>query len=152
MYDKRSIVLHAVYVTGIAFGLNYVWEMIQCSRFFIHLDGEALPSAMVIATIGDVAMTWFVHSIIAIVSGRWLWLLDRWRWSHWALLLGTALALSFLVEGWALSNDLWSYTDCNPRIPGTSISALPVAQLLLLFPFTFGLTRKLLRLDEERYN
>lgn len=31
------------------------------------------------------------------------------------------------------------------RVPDTPISVLPVAQLLLLFPLTFGLSRKLIR-------
>lgn len=148
MPDSRSIVLHACFVTGIAFGLNYVWETIQC-RFFIHLEGKATAAAMTIATLGDVAMTWFVQCVVAIVSRRWLWVLARWRWPQWALLLGTALVLSFLIEHWALATGHWAYTDINPRIPGTAISALPVAQLVLLFPLTFWLVRVLLRSVEK---
>ena len=34
----------------------------------------------------------------------------------------------------------WSYTADNPRIPGTEVSVLPVAQLLILFPLSFWLT------------
>lgn len=144
MHDKQTIVLHALFVTGIAFGLNFLWETIQCPLFFIHLNGKTTPSAMIIASLGDVAMTWIAHGVVATVSRRWLWVLGQWRWQQWALLLGTALALSFLVEGWALATARWAYTDINPRIPGTSISALPVAQLVFLFPLTFGLTRMLL--------
>tara|TARA_R110002094_G_scaffold95492_1_gene96487 strand:- start:268 stop:738 length:471 start_codon:yes stop_codon:yes gene_type:complete len=139
------LVLHAFLITGIAFEFNYLWENIQCSPFFIYLDGTPTPIAMFVATIGGVAMTWFVHCVIAIVSGRWLWLLGRWRWPQWRLLLGTALVLSFLVEQWALATGRWTYTNINPRIPDTSISALPVAQLVLLFPLTFGLSRLLPR-------
>ena len=143
--------LHAVCVTGIAFGLNYLWETMQCSRFFIHLDGKATPSAMVIATLGDVAMTWFAQVVVAAVSRRWLWLLERWRWPQWTLLLAVAVVLSVLVEYWALGSARWAYTDINPRIPGTAISALPVAQLVLMFPLTFGLTRLLLRSTANRW-
>jgi hypothetical protein len=150
MHDKRAIILHAFLLTGIAFGLHYVWENIQCSRFFMHPDGNSMPFAMLVATMGDVAMTWFAQGIVAAVSRRWLWLLERWRWPQWALLLGVALVFSFGVEIWALSTARWTYTDINPRIPGTSISVLPVAQLVLLFPLTFGMTRKLLQLIAER--
>jgi hypothetical protein len=142
--NTRSIVLHVFFVTGIAFGLNYLWETMQCPRF-IHFDGKATPAVMVIATLGDVVLTWFAQVVVATVSRRWLWLLGRWRWSQWTLLLAVALVLSFLLEYWALSTARWAYTDINPRIPGTAISALPVAQLVLLFPLTFGLTRLLLR-------
>lgn len=145
MHDTRTIALHIFFVTGIAFGLNYLWETIQCPRFLIHLDGKATLAAMVTATLGDVAMTWFAQVVVAAVSRRWLWLLECWRWPQWTLLLAVALALSFLVEYWALGAARWAYTDINPRIPGTAISVLPVAQLVLLFPLTFGLTRLLLR-------
>lgn len=150
MHHKRTMVLHALFVTGIAFGLNFLWENSQCAPFFIHPGGNPTLPAMVMATVGDVAMTWFAQGTVAAVSRRWLWLLERWRWPQWALLLGVALVFSFVVESWALSTARWVYTDINPRIPGTSISVLPVAQLVLLFPLTFGMTRKLLQSVAER--
>ena len=61
------------------------------------------------------------------------------------MLLGVALALSASVESWALATSRWAYTNINPRVPGTPISVLPVAQLLLLFPLTFWLSRKVIR-------
>jgi len=145
MHDKRAIVFHAGFVTGSAFVLNYVWENLQCPWFFIHRGGNTGQIAMVFATLGDVAMTWVAQGLVAIVSRRWLWLLAPWHWRQWAVLLGTALALSVFVESWALATSLWAYTAINPRVPGTPISVLPVAQLLLLFPLTFGLSRKLIR-------
>jgi hypothetical protein len=146
MDDKRAIVLHALSVTGSAFVLHYLWENMQCPRFFIHPGGNAGQSAMVLATLGDVAMTWIVQGLVATVSKRWLWLLGPWRFQQWALLLVAALVLSFLVESWALATSRWAYTVINPRVPGMSISALPVAQMLLLFPLTFGLSRKIVQL------
>jgi hypothetical protein len=149
MHDKRAIVLHALSITGSAFVLHYLWENMQCPRFFIHPGGNAGQSAMVLATLGDVAMTWIVQGLVAAVSKRWLWLLGPWHFRQWALLLVAALALSFLVESWALATSRWAYTAINPRVPGMSISALPVAQMLLLFPLTFGLSRKLVRLTSK---
>lgn len=146
MDDKRAIVLHALSVTGSAFVLHYLWENMQCPRFFIHPGGNAGHSAMVLATLGDVAMTWIVQGLVATVSKRWLWLLGPWRFQQWALLLVAALVLSFLVESWALATSRWAYAVINPRVPGISISALPVAQMLLLFPLTFGLSRKIVQL------
>lgn len=148
---KQPNVSFSCFVTCIAFGLHYLWETIQCSSFFIHLEGKPTPAAMVTATLGDVAMTWFAQIVVAIVSRRWLWLLERWRWPQWTLLLALALALSFLVEYWGLGIARWACTDINPRIPGTAISAIPVAQLVLLFPLTFGLTRLLLRRSADRW-
>jgi hypothetical protein len=101
---------------------------------------------MVLATLGDVAMTWIAQGLVAVVSKRWLWVLGPWRFRQWAMLLVAALALSFLVESWAMATSRWTYTVINPRVPGMSISVLPVAQMLLLFPLTFGLSRKIVRL------
>lgn len=146
MHDRCVIVVHALSVTGSAFVLHYLWENMQCPRFFIHSGGNAGQSAMVLATLGVVAMTWVAQGLVAAVSKRWLWLLGPWRFRQWAMLLVVALAISFLVESWALATSRWTYTAINPRVPGMSISALPVAQMLLLFPLTFGLSRKIVRL------
>jgi len=146
MHNGRVIVVHALSVTGSAFVLHYLWENMQCPRFFIHTGGDAGQPAMVFATLGDVAMTWIAQGLVAVVSKRWLWVLGPWRFRQWALLLVAALALSFLVESWALATSRWAYTVINPRVPGMSISALPVAQMVLLFPLTFGLSRKIVRL------
>jgi hypothetical protein len=146
MHNGRVIVVHALSVTGSAFVLHYLWENMQCPRFFIHTGGDAGQSAMVLASLGDVAMTWIAQGLVAVVSKRWLWVLGPWRFRQWALLIVAALALSFLVESWALATSRWAYTVINPRVPGMSISALPVAQMVLLFPLTFGLSRKIVRL------
>jgi len=145
MHDKRALAIHACAVTGSAFVLNYLWENIQCPWFFIHRGGNGGQIAMIVATLGDVVLTWMAQGLVAAVSGRWLWLLGAWRWRQWVTLLGTALALSVLVETWALATSRWAYTNINPRVPGTPISVLPVAQLLLLFPLTFWLSRKVIR-------
>jgi hypothetical protein len=145
MHDKRALAIHACAVTGSAFVLNYLWENIQCPWFFIHRGGNGGQIAMIVATLGDVVLTWMAQGLVAAVSGRWLWLLGAWRWQQWVTLLGTALALSVLVESWALATSRWAYTDINPRVPGTPISVLPVAQLFLLFPLTFWLSRRLIR-------
>jgi hypothetical protein len=145
MNNKRLTFFHALCITAIAFALNYLWEIAQCSRFFVHGDGGATRFAMLSATLGDVFMTWVVQVVLAIMTRRWLWLLDKWRWQQWAVFLGMALTMSLLVESVALAALRWSYTDINPRIPGTSISILPVFQLGVLLPATFGLSRRFLR-------
>ena len=145
MHDKRALAIHACAVTGSAFVLNYLWENIQCPWFFIHRGGNGGQIAMIVATLGDVVLTWMAQGLVAAVSRRYLWLLGAWRWRQWVTLLGTALALSVLVETWALTTSRWAYTDINPRVPGTPISVLPVAQLFLLFPLTFWLSRKVIR-------
>jgi hypothetical protein len=59
----------------------------------------------------------------------------------WIILLGTALVLSISIELHALATQRWEYTAINPRIPGLGVSVVPMLQLLILFPVTFGLVR-----------
>jgi uncharacterized membrane protein (DUF2068 family) len=135
---------HALLLTLLAFALHYGWENAQCSWFFIHADPGATQADMVRATVGDVAMTWLTYAAAAAVSGRWLWSLGRWGLREWLAMEASALVMSFAVETAALSTGRWTYTVSNPRIPGTAISALPVAQLMVLFPACFALCRWLL--------
>jgi hypothetical protein len=50
-----------------------------------------------------------------------------------------AIGLSLLLEWHALETGRWGYTDAAILLPGTSVSALPVLQLVLLFPLSFAL-------------
>ena len=137
---------HALFLTAITFGLHYVWENLQCPLLFVHREGDATQTAMLIVTVGDVAMTWLAHGIIGIVTGRWLWILGPVGRREWLVLMLIALVMSTSIESYALTTGRWSYTELNPLIPGTSVSIVPVAQLLVLFPVSFALTGWLLRL------
>jgi hypothetical protein len=118
-HNKRVIVFHACFVTGSANVLNYLWENRQGPWFFIHRGWNTGQIAMVFVTLDDVALTWMAQGLVATVLRRWLWLLGPWHWRQWAVLLGAALALSVLVESWALATSQWAYTATNPRVPGT---------------------------------
>ena len=141
---------HALYLTLIAFALHYAWEHVQCPLFFVHPDSSGMALAMVRAALGDVAMTWIAQAVIAAGSRRWLWSLGRWTAREWGVLLLVGLAMSASFEYFALATGRWSYTAIAPLVPGTGISAVPVAQLLILFPLSFSLTRVLLRLRLAR--
>ncbi len=51
--------------------------------------------------------------------------------------------LIVLIELLALAKDWWHYAERTPLLPFTSVSAIPVAQLMVLFPLNFGLARGL---------
>jgi hypothetical protein len=135
--------------SAVAFALQYVWENVQCSAFFVHASPSATPFDMVQATLGDVVMTWIAYAAVAVAVGRWDWPLGRGGWLHWGTLVGAGLAMSIAVERYALATGRWSYTANNPRIPFLDVSLLPVAQMVLLLPATFWIaawfTRRLRR-------
>lgn len=126
-------------LSAIAFVLHLAWENAQCVAFFVHATSAPTQVDMMRATAGDVAMTWLAYAAVALVTRRRNWPFDRWAWREWVTLAGVALAMSVAFERFAIASGRWSYTANNPRIPGTDVSVLPVAQLLLLFPMTFWL-------------
>ena len=136
-----SVLRHAVLLAMPALPLQYAWENVQCRVFFVHRANPADQWSMLQAAGGDVLLTWIAYLVVAALTGRWLWLQGRWTARVWIILLGTALALSISIELYALATQRWEYTAIAPRIPGLGVSVVPMLQLLILFPVTFGLVR-----------
>lgn len=134
--DARFVAI----LSAIAFALHFAWENAQCGAFFMHATEAPTQIDMVRATLGDVAMTWLAYTTVTLATQRWNWPFDGWTWKVWGSLVGTALVMSVAVERYAIASGRWSYTTENPQIPGIGVSALPVAQLLLLLPLSFWLT------------
>ena len=129
----------AALTSSVAFALHYAWENVQCGRYFVHATPNPTQFDMMQATLGDVVMTWIAYAAVAVAAGRWDWPLGRWGRRHWVTLVGAGLAMSIAVERYALATARWSYTANNPRIPRFDVSVLPVAQMVLLLPATFGI-------------
>lgn len=134
-------VRHAAALSAAAFALNLGWEYAQCGPFFVHGALEPTTVNMLAATAGDVLITWVAYAAVAIAAGRWLWVAAPWGLRQWLVLEGAALVISLAVELAALSTGRWGYTELNPRIPGTPVSLLPVAQLAILLPASFAASR-----------
>ncbi len=123
--------------------LHFVWEYLQCEAFFVHGARLQGGGAMLRATLGDLVLTSIAYAGTALVARSWNWSLRTWTPRVWLSLLGFALALSVSVELHALAMDRWHYTERAPLLPLTQVSVLPVLQLVLLFPLSFGLARGL---------
>lgn len=128
----------ALALTVTAFGLNWAWEAAQCRPFFVHPLPCPGSLAMIAPAIGDVFMTWIAYGLIAVISRDWDWVVHPWRRRQWATMVALAIVMSVGVERWALAAGRWSYTAANPLVPGVGVSAIPVLQLLVLFPLTFA--------------
>ena len=142
---RRKWLRPFAYISVIAFILHYAWENAMCPLFYVHRAVPANQVGMLAATAGDVALTWAAYLVVALATRCWNWWLQRWRPRAIAALALCALVMSTAVEAWALATDRWQYTDLAPRLPGTPLSILPIAQLLLLFPTTFAIARRLQR-------
>ena len=141
---RHQLAVFLVALALISFPMHLAWEWMQCQPYFVHRATPATAASMLTAALGDVALTMFAYGVIAAIHDA-AWPLRSWPASVWFLLMGMALITSVAVEGYALFTDRWAYTDAAPRLPGSPISVLPVAQLLIQFPVGFYLTRRLIR-------
>ena len=139
--DER--VRYALALTVIAFVLHYAWEHLQCPLFVHRGDDTAMGIAMVLATLGDVVLTWIVQVSVAAFSRRWIWPRGADR-ASWALVFLMAVVIAVIIERYALTTGRWSYAATNPQIPGLGVSWLPVAQLIILLPVSFLLADRCL--------
>lgn len=139
---SRQTGLKLIVVLGIvSYALEYTWEELQCQPFFNHLPATWMVTDMIGAAIVDVATTYIMYSIIAIISKSWSWILGKWNKKQWTLMLGLSLVASVTFELLAKAYKSWSYTNMAPLIPGLDISVLPVLQFILLIPLSFHITR-----------
>ena len=128
----------------VSFALQYAWENLQCGPFF-NASTIYMAAGMLIAALGDVAITFIVYVIIALASGSWKWPLKIWKEKQWILMLSIGLISSIFFELLAKNFKAWSYTRFAPLIPGLEISIIPVLQFLILFPLSFFLTKYILK-------
>jgi len=117
----------ALLLTAISAGLHFLWENAQCSLFFVHGSFATGLRGMVIATTGDVAITWSIFLLIAVVSGGLGWASKRWRGWQWGAILLLALAVAIGIERRALTTGRWSYTAIAPTLPGLEVGLVPLA-------------------------
>ncbi len=140
-FDRASAFAFAVRVVAISFVLHFAWEWVQCRPYFVHAAVAPTKAAMLVATLGDLGLTLLAYLGTAVATRAWDWPLRPWGWRTWLALEVSAIGWSLLVEWGALGTGRWSYTDAAPLLPGTSMSILPLLQLVLLFPASFGLAR-----------
>ena len=122
-----------------AFGLNWLWEMIQMPAY-VEMAGRswgetALPCAR--AALGDVAMTLGIYGIGSLSAGRSSWGMDH-QWNVYlaAALLGGLCAAAY--EWNSLATGRWSYNEHMPIVPVLGVGLWPQLQLMLLVPSSLG--------------
>lgn len=142
--DRKTLAIFLVLLTLFSFPLHLAWEWWQCQPYFVHRAAPATFASMLMATMGDVVLSLLAYGGVASIHGA-SWPLRRWSASVWLTLLGLALMVSIVVETYALQSDRWAYTHAAPRLLGSPISVLPVAQLLVLLPLSFLLARSVTR-------
>jgi hypothetical protein len=136
----KTLLRNTAIIALISFALNYAWEYWQCSIFYV-MPSESIPSLMISATVGDVLLSVALYIIIALADKDLDWILFRWSFREYAVMILYSLSSSFYFESNALYTHRWSYSDAMPLFFSTNIGLVPVLQLLILFPLAFLIGR-----------
>lgn len=133
MIQKRALLSFSV-ISIISFVLHFIWEWFQCGPFFIHRGSQATPISMVMASLGDVVLTFIIIGLALLLSrfDQSLAALKATRGLIFIEIIAFAVAVA--IEKFALATNRWSYTKINPLLPLLDVSILPVLQLMLLTP------------------
>lgn len=141
-FAKLGTNIGAIIIIALIFHL--IWEYFQCGPFFVHKNLQPTHFDMIKASLGDVAITLVTFFTIGWLSQNIYWINEIWgRW-QWYSMISLAFIFSFSIELFSLRADRWAYTDITPLMFG-QISILPVLQLLIIFPLTFYISKKVIQ-------
>ncbi len=133
---------HVIWLTGLSFAAHLAWELAQCSLLYVH-DGYAVGvGGMLLATLGDVFLTWTIFAIVAATARCWRWDARTWRALEWSAVLAMSAVLAVIVEWRGLGRGAWTYLPQMPTLPLLGVGVVPVIQLVLLTPLLFRLAAK----------
>jgi len=118
-----------------AFGLNWLWEMLQMPAY-VKITASSWQAKVFVCTVAsliDAVITLGVYGLGGIFAGRLQWAMrGGWKVSL-ILALGGAMC-AVIIERFALAFGFWSYSDRMPVVPVLGTGLLPLLQLTLLLP------------------
>jgi len=118
-----------------AFGLNWLWEMLQMPAY-VKTTADSWQAKVLVCTVAsliDGVITLGVYGLGAFLTGRLRWAArGEWR-VYLTFALGGAIC-AVVIEKFALAFGFWSYGDRMPILPMLGIGLLLLLQLTLLLP------------------
>jgi hypothetical protein len=121
----------------LAFGLNFLWEMLQMPAYAETAGRPWRDTALVcaVASAGDAALTLVIYGIGALVKGDRRWVM-RGGWTNYVTSALLAAACAAAIEVAALATGHWSYISRMPVLPPFGVGLWPLLQLTLLVPLS----------------
>lgn len=129
-----------------AFGLNWVWEMLQMPAYAKTIGNSWQTKTLVCtaASVIDAVITLGVYGLGARLTGRMEWAMRESRKVYLSFALAGAVC-AVLIEKVALAFDFWSYSERIPVLPALGTGLLPFLQLTLLLPLALWIAQRLSR-------
>ncbi|MBI2099737.1 MAG: hypothetical protein HYT48_00135 [Candidatus Vogelbacteria bacterium] len=129
-----------IFLSLIAFVLHIVWENAQAPLFQGYVSFSLHFPMCLIGTVGDVVITLFVYSIVALLKNDFGWIIALNKKDIVALvIIGFFIALG--IEQHALLFGRWAYADAMPIIPYLKVGLAPIFQMIFLLPISIYLTK-----------
>ena len=126
----------ATFVSAVA--LNFGWEMAQARLYEPMGTAWEATRRCFVASLGDGLMI-----LLVVASGAMLFRSVRWfvepTLASYAFAALTGLIFAVAVELWGLATGRWTYQVHMPRVPGTDLGAVPLAQMVILTPLSLWL-------------
>jgi hypothetical protein len=138
-----------IFLSLIAFVLHIVWENAQAPLFQGYVSFSLYFPMCLIGTVGDVVITLFVYSIVALLKNNFSWLFNLNK-RDIVVLVTIGFFIAIGIEWHALLFGSWTYTDAMPIIPSLKVGLAPVLQMMFLLPTSMYLTKKLTIMYEKR--
>ena len=128
----RKVVFQLLVIYGIAFGVNFLWEMLQMPFYeqMSFTDPESYLKCLP-ASFGDA-------NVIIAIYGLGFFFFRDWRWPFkltisrltYLVLIGGSAAI--LIELLALKAGRWNYSSFMPLLPLARIGLIPFLQMIIL--------------------
>lgn len=135
-------------VAGLAFLLNYAWEIGHCPLYTVCVyDGPHLIF-LALASLADVIMVGLLYFGFALIYRNGLWMMHPTTSRvFWLMLVGGVGATVSEIAHLSAGN--WAYTSRMPIIPGIEVGLTPVLQFTILPVLIYGLNSFLLFKSHE---
>lgn len=111
------------FVFLLAFLFNMVWETIHSLLYLHYKHGPIDILVLSRATLADAIIICLIIWLLYIFS-----LLPK----HSYLIVYIGIAISVMIEWWALGSGRWAYSNMMPMIPIINVGLTPVVQLGVL--------------------
>lgn len=145
--DKHNRTFIFVCISAVGFFFHLIWEYMQCSPLFIHLKVTPTFWSMLCATFGDVGILLAAYLVTAAMNRDISWPWSTQSFMAWALFVAFSAGIAEIIEYFAISRELWTYSPINPTVRGVSV--VPLFQMGVLNPLTILITKRLLILRES---